>query len=319
MEDHPRTATLEHAPWTIFPFEPMTPILHDELPLGPDWAYQLKWDGVRLLAGVRRQEVRLFSRNMLPKNAVYPELAAALASLGFSGVLDGEAVIFDPEKQKPDFAKILQRERMSGVARNAGAKPPGVTYAVFDLLVLNGRDIRPLPCEERHRLLKKSLPQQTGNVLVVDFFANGAALWDWVSERGWEGVVSKKLSSPYRSGKRHADWFKKKISLTVACAAVGALLREGGIASLVLAENGAYLGKVSGGVTEAIKSKIARGIAFDTGGRTLAQAPPFRPLPAELRRERVVWFEQPLACTVSALERTDSGGLRHPKLRSIDL
>ncbi|PDO09627.1 MAG: hypothetical protein BLM47_11640 [Candidatus Reconcilbacillus cellulovorans] len=310
------------------PREPMAPIPCDELPSGPDWAYQLKWDGVRLLAVTGGGAVRLFSRRGRDKTNVYPELREALSALPHTVLLDGEAVVFDPARMRPDFHRILRRERTAvgstpGRVRALAEQAPA-TYAVFDLLHLDGRDLRGVPLRERHERLLELLPRPTERLLAVELFPDGQRLWRWVEQHGWEGVVGKRLSSPYREGKRHRDWFKKKAAVILEAAVVGVVFRSDQVASLVVERQGFPLGRVGVGLDERTKAALAayadahRLEEPPTGGRTdepgrLDEAG----RPAEPDGERVVRLSRPLAVIVSGLELTPSGQLRHPKLIGI--
>src|SRR5690554_6316434 len=109
------------------PLEPMIPIANEEMPVGKDWGYQLKWDGVRIIAKVHEGQVELYSRNKLNKNLVYPEIVLYLANLDISCIVDGEMIVFDPQRQRPVFQKVLQRERQIGSSHP-------ISYVLFDLI-----------------------------------------------------------------------------------------------------------------------------------------------------------------------------------------
>jgi len=298
---------------SILPLEPMTPISCGRLPTGEDWGYQLKWDGVRMISRIDSSgAVELFSRKMLSKKDVYPEIVARLKNLPadlYQGglVLDGEAVVFDPAVGRPVFQLALQRER-SQASRVVRQRWP-VTYVLFDILYQDGEDLRSLPYLDRHRRLTGLFPERSPNLFVSDLFPDGEALWRWVEEHSWEGVVAKRLSSPYRTGKKHADWYKKKTALLLDVSIVGIVMRGGQPASMVMMDQHAYLGRVSLGLNDRDKQQLLQ-YAERYGG-----APsPFANLPAELTRERIVWLKQPFPCRVTGLEITAAGLLRHPKL-----
>ncbi|EXX87956.1 DNA ligase [Paenibacillus darwinianus] len=322
------------------PAEPMAPVFDDRLPEGEDWVYQLKWDGVRILAALDGAGgAELYSKRMLVKNGTYPELAAMLsersAELG-PCVLDGELVYWDGVR--PSFQKVLQRERMRGPGTSGRLEDSGLLYVLFDLLYDGSEDLRPMPYGERYARLRSKLPDPGPMLLVTDTFRDGAALWAWVEANGWEGVVSKRDRSPYREGKKHRDWLKKKTKLLLDVDIVGIKLREGRVASLVMAIKGEFAGSVSLGLDEPMRrvliEQIARerndadGDRNDSGSnqrghsrRELAgpaleagAAMPFRALPAELKNETVYWLQKPFGCRVTGLEMTAAGLLRHPKL-----
>ncbi|OXM13735.1 hypothetical protein [Paenibacillus herberti] len=358
---------------------PMAPITAAKLPSGEEWGYQIKWDGVRLLALIGEDKsVQLISRQGLLKNLIYPELVALLqgcaSSLGRC-VLDGELISWTGER--PSFQRVLQRERTRGYGgssamtelrhpdpgiapwrssdaaaasqRNTGASapaaddsfglpnrpesvstssqvahgifpsPPGLVFVLFDLLAVDGRDLRQLPFRERHETLLRLAPLLPNGLLVTELYSDGEALWRWVSNAGWEGVVSKRLTSPYREAKKHRDWLKTKTALLVDVDIVGLKVREGQAVSLIMSLDGQYFGSVSLGLTGEMRalltSQLVPGNAF-ADGRSQYGKLPFPTLHPDLKRERIVWLEQPIPCTVTGLEITEAGQLRHPKLAS---
>ncbi|CAH0119398.1 Multifunctional non-homologous end joining protein LigD [Paenibacillus sp. CECT 9249] len=293
------------------PPEPMAPISSDRIPEGDDWVYQLKWDGVRMLAHVDHGRVELYSRKRLNKTAVYPEVVQQLAPLQGHYWLDGEVVYFDPELGRPNFQKVLQRERMRGVSLNAAAATP-IAYVLFDILMIRNEDLRGLPYSERHRRLASLFPEAKPQLFVTDQFQDGHALWAWIESRQWEGIVSKRLSSTYHEGKNHQDWFKKKTKLLLVPDIVGVKRNEGRVASLVMrSENGGYIGKVSLGLTTATRQWLEDYAESHPRGR-----PAFHPLPADLAKEEIRWIDEDhiLKCEVTGLEFTGDGLLRHPKI-----
>lgn len=300
----------------LLPGEPMAPIVSNIIPAGEDWGYQLKWDGVRLLARITDGRVELFSRKLIPKNSAYPELVEILGQVKGSCVLDGEAFVFDNDKQRPVFRKVLERERLrspSSILR-AGAHEP-VRYALFDLLYAEGVDWRSRPYEERHQELLRLFPEKQERLFVTDLFYNGDDLWNWIENRGWEGIVSKRLSSPYREGKKHKDWLKKKISLVEEVTIVGYTFNEGRLASLIMMWDGLYYGRVSLGLNEDIKRKLLLKLQNQMKGSEPYS--PFVTLPGDLKGLSVIWLEEPFLCTVTGLEVTDAGVLRHSKIVSL--
>lgn len=301
----------------LLPGEPMIPVSDEQIPMGDEWGYQLKWDGVRLLARIGQGSAELYSRRLLPKNSAYPELAGLLASsVGESCLLDGEAFVFDQARQRPVFRRVLERERLrnpAAIAR-AGASEP-VRFAVFDVLHSQGRDWRERPYRERHRELLRLLPVKQERLFVTDLFTDGAGLWSWVEAQGWEGIVSKRLDSTYKEGKKHRDWLKKKTSIREEVDIVGITYNEGRLASLIMALEGSYFGRVSLGLDE--QQKLRLGTLPVRKPQTPADAGPFLQLPADLKRVSLAWLEQPFCCRVTGLEVTDAGLLRHSKLLSL--
>lgn len=323
------------------PADPMAPIADNAIPSGADWCYQLKWDGVRILARIDPGgEVELYSRSMFLKNPIYPEIVRLLtrkaAELG-PCLLDGEIVWWNGVR--PNFQHVLKRERSRGTSigsanarspyarqeptaanADAGAEAPtgsagAIVYVLFDLLADGKEDLRALPYEERYRRLNAKFPTKEPQLFVTDTFDDGEALWQWVEANQWEGVVSKRRSSPYREGKKHRDWLKKRTAVLLDVDIVGLKWRSGIIASLVMAYDGAYLGSVSSGLNEPLRKVLMSTFRPGTGDAHVPARPcPFAALPDDLKREEVQWLQIPFRCRVSGLEITSAGQLRHPKL-----
>jgi bifunctional non-homologous end joining protein LigD len=177
----------------------------------PEWVFELKYDGFRLLAQGGAALARLRYRSGLDSTDRYPELTSALRALPVADiVLDGEIVVFDAEG-RPDFQALAERaqlHRSSEIQRAALARP--VTYVVFDALAAGGFDLRALPLVERKALLRRIVPA-LGPLRFGDHVEQrGEELLAQVVARGLEGVVAKRASSPYR-GKRSNDWLKLKL------------------------------------------------------------------------------------------------------------
>ena len=176
----------------------------------PDWIFELKYDGFRMLAFGGAGEAKLRYRSGQDSTDRYPELTASIRALPIPGlVLDGEIVMLDANG-KPDFHKLSfrgQLHRTSEIMRASLAQP--VTMVIFDLLGAAGFDLRGLPLVARKALLKAIVPS-IGPLRYGDHIeARGEALLAQVVARGLEGVVAKKASSTYKS-KRSPDWLKIK-------------------------------------------------------------------------------------------------------------
>jgi bifunctional non-homologous end joining protein LigD len=299
---------------TMRPFKPMSPVATDSLPDGPEWSFQLKWDGYRLICSIEDGEVLLYSKNMLPVNGKFPEIAAACTELKETLLLDGEAVVLDPDTGRPSFQRMQQRNKPrtgSDISRIAAKLP--VQYIVFDVLRIGEEDLRALPYEERDRRLREIAAGWKAPLYTTDLFADGPLLWNWVVQNGWEGVVCKRRSSSYKEGKDHRDWLKRKQMPEFDVEIVGILWREGRVASLVMRENGVYFGRVSGGLNGTLKDKLSR---LGVDNRSLC---PFPQLPEGLRGQHIRWLHDPFGARVTGTEVTEEGVLRHPKLKLLDL
>src|SRR5262249_5892018 len=140
----------------------MLPTLVDEVPTGPGWLFEIKWDGVRLLVVRERDRVRLWSRTGRDATAQYPEVAGAVARLGGGGLaLDAGGVALGAARRASFNRPAGGMHRTGGVAEAAAAIR--VTAYVYDCLVLAGRDVRDLPLRARKALVRRLLP--AGGVL----------------------------------------------------------------------------------------------------------------------------------------------------------
>jgi bifunctional non-homologous end joining protein LigD len=180
----------------------------------PGRIYELKLDGVRIIAHKQADNVALRYRSLRPCALNYPEVVRAVRALPPDDVvLDGEIVTFD-EQGRPSFPRLasrIQARRPADV--NQARINCAINYVVFDLLQLGPYDLRPLPLVERKRLLKKLLPGR-GVLWVNDHVADdGRSLFAWCKSARLEGVVSKLARGPYRPGPlRTTDWIKLKAS-----------------------------------------------------------------------------------------------------------
>lgn len=175
---------------------PMLCTLVTEIPKGPEYIFELKWDGYRIISIVDTGTVRMNSRSGLDYTRKYPVIAKALKTLKHNVIIDGEVVVFN-EQGKPDF-DALQKYN--------GAETP-VFYCVFDLLWMDGHDLKELPLHNRKDLLK-SLIADNQTFVFSDSFADGKSLYDQVLERNLEGIVAKDDTSKYEEGERGSRWLK---------------------------------------------------------------------------------------------------------------
>jgi len=183
-----------------------------ELPAPGDWGYEIKWDGMRIIAHLDSDGVRLQSGNGNNATVSFPELQGLEVLLdGFDSlILDGEAVAID-EEGSPSFSLLQQRMHVSDPAdarRRAVGTP--VSYAIFDLLHVNGQDTMKLPLRDRRSLLEQIVDPGPHWRLTAMHEDDPAGLLATITERGLEGIVAKQLSSIYQPGKRPPSWRKVK-------------------------------------------------------------------------------------------------------------
>ena len=254
---------------------------------GPEWVFERKLDGIRLLAFKDGPRVRLLSRNRLPQNEAYPSVVEAIAALPVRDVvLDGEAL---------------------GVWRARDA----VGYHVFDVPWLEGRNLAALPLEERRARLD-ALP--LAPPLARTAWLDDAAPWERAAAEGWEGVIAKRRGSPYEH-RRSPHWLKMKIEASNELVVGGFTDPRGtrvGLGALLVGfwEGDAlvFAGKVGTGFDDALLRALrARLDALEV------PRPPFT-RGAGLPRERVHWVRPEVVVQVAFMEWTSHDKLRHPRL-----
>jgi bifunctional non-homologous end joining protein LigD len=181
----------------------MQPSVAEQLPLAPKWLHEVKHDGYRIIARINRGEVRLHSRHRNDHTKRMAPLATSLAKLGVrNAIIDGE--VGAPDESGVTHGAHHTRSIMH-------RQPERLAYFAFDLLWLNDRDLRELPFIERKLHLQKLLRRPPAGVLYVEHVGSdqAAALFDALVAIGGEGVVSKYMDAPYRSG-RTKLWVKVK-------------------------------------------------------------------------------------------------------------
>ncbi len=232
----------------------LTPMLCAELPRTteadasellnrPGWLYELKIDGVRVVADKRNGEVALWSRRGPAVTQNYPEIARAVRALpGGRLVLDGEIVAFDAAG-RPSFGRLAKRihARAADVWQLARETP--VAFVVFDLLALGEWDLRALPVRQRKELLALVV-RGRGFVRCLDHFENaGRPLFDFCNRERLEGLVAKRGASAYRAGpKRTGDWVKLKCHRDAEFVVIGLTRGEGSRVDLGAVDVASYRG-----------------------------------------------------------------------------
>ncbi len=193
----------------------------------PHWLFEIKWDGYRAVAFIEKGSVRLVSRNQNDLTPRYPELRELPKFVDAkSAILDGEAVVLD-EQGRSSFSLMQQRTGIRSHGRQAAPRSElPVLYYAFDLLYLDGYDLRRVTLEQRKRVLKEILTA-AGIVRYSDHYAGqGVALFDAAKQKGLEGILAKHLSSLYQE-RRSREWLKIKITQTVDCVVGGYTDPEG--------------------------------------------------------------------------------------------
>jgi bifunctional non-homologous end joining protein LigD len=274
---------------------PMKAVPTADRPAGDGWVFERKLDGIRCLAVKDRGRTRLYSRNELSLNDRYAPLAAALdGDPADRFVIDGEAVAF-----------------VGGRDRFGGGEGSELFYYVFDVLVADGRDVRKLPLEERRAVLGDLVRWRDPLRMTGQATGDGAALLADACRDGWEGLIAKRLGTPYVST-RSRDWLKLKCTRAQELVIGGFTAPRGSRTDLGALLVGhfegdrlRYAGKVGTGFTRATLRELA-----DQLGPLVRDTSPFEPekgIPRE-----ATWVEPELVAQIGFMEWTSDGRLRHP-------
>jgi bifunctional non-homologous end joining protein LigD len=298
-----------------------------EVPARDDgWAYEIKWDGVRAVCFSEPGRMRFVTRNGNDVTARYPELARLNRALSMHRViLDGEVVAFDADG-RPSFGALQGRmhlTRDSHVRRLAKDNP--VTYMAFDLLWLDGHSLMDRPYLERRAALRGLLADGERWQVPDHVVGGGAALLAATREQGLEGIVAKKVDSPYEPGRRSGCWIKIKNTNRQELVIGGWLPGEGRrrerIGALLVGvrdgEDGSgplrFAGRVGTGFTDAELDRLAARLA-----PLVRDTSPFDVIAPGVKIPRdAVWVEPELVCEVEFVEWTRDGILRAPSYKGL--
>jgi len=289
------------------------------LPVGDAWAYEIKWDGMRVLADVTPAGVQAWSANGRDAGAAFPELAALAPALApLDALLDGEVVALDAAG-RPSFERLQGRMHVSSVAESVRrAVDIPVAYVLFDLLRLGGHDLTGRPWHERRQLLDQLADDLPPGIDVAQVYDDGAHLLAAAEQRGLEGVVAKRTDSTYVPGGRSRNWVKVKVrrhdELVVGGWSGGAGNREGRLGSLLVGFHQMpgdgvlrYAGRVGSGFGSAELDRMGARLA------PLASTTcPFDPVPPPLHRRGAHWVRPEVVVEIAYGEWTNEGRLRHP-------
>lgn len=295
---------------------PMLATPGSTLPVGGAWTHEIKWDGMRLLADVSKAGTQLFSRNENDVTVSFPELSG-LAALSEDMLLDGEVVAL--AGGVPSFGALADRMHVhdAGRAERLAAATP-VTFMVFDLLRLYGVSLTSRPLAARRQALER-LDLAGGAIQVPPTYDDGELLRDATLEQGLEGVVSKRLDSLYRPGRRSADWLKFPHRPLVSYV-VGGWRRE--------TDSDTRLGALLVGEPTPqgllYRGRVGSGIAGRAGPPLLELLAPFEtdtsPFADEVPRadaRGTTWVRPEVVVDVQALAVTGGGRLRQPAYRGV--
>jgi bifunctional non-homologous end joining protein LigD len=286
----------------------------------PDWRFEPKLDGIRTLAYVATDGTRLVSRTGRDQTDIYPELDNLARFVNaLNAVIDGEIVASD-EGGRPSFERLQQRMNLTAPkdVERARRQVPVVLFA-FDLLWLDGRDLTREPLEERRRLLEEVVTVTGPMALTFVVDGEGTSFFESAKELGFEGIVGKRLGTPYVPGRRTKDWRKIKATNQQDCLILGWTPGTGSrgatFGALLL---GAYrdgelmwIGQVGTGFTDGVLGDLVKHLT------ALEQAEPPIADPDLASVKGARWVRPELVGEVEYLEMTRVGKLRAPSFKGL--
>lgn len=286
--------------------------LVQSVPKNGDWLYELKYDGYRIVAFVEGNNVRLITRNGNDLMGRFHPIASSLAELaaGRAMVLDGEIAITD-EFGKTDFQALQNYMKKSSNV--------SLTYIVFDLLALDGVDLRGRRLVERKEMLENLMENAPGNLHYSRHIAgNGRESFAAAREAGMEGIIGKKADSEY-SGLRNQNWIKLKCERRQEFVIGGYVLTDkktSGVSSLLLGvyegDDLIYAGRAGTGISEA-EMKVLE----DKFENIKREGSPFTITPKPAAKEKLTWLEPSLIAEIKFAEWTKDGHLRQASFKGL--
>ena len=288
---------------------PMLAETAEEIFSDPDWIYEAKWDGYRIIAQIENGKVELFSRNGQSYKIKFQPVSNELEQIAHTAILDGEMVLVD-EEGRPHFQWLQNYE--SGKGKGV------LRYYVFDLLHLNGHDTLELPLIDRKSLIPELLEGLDSVLYCEHLEAMGKAFYERAIENGLEGVIAKKKDSCYYPGYRTKDWLKIKALADADAFICGYTESESParpFGSLILGqfrENELnYIGNCGTGFSAKTQEAL-----FGQFQELVQDENPF-PQKINLKGRKAIWMRPELLCTIQYSEWTENGLLRHPVFKAL--
>ncbi|MGO4912878.1 DNA ligase D [Leeuwenhoekiella sp. W20_SRS_FM14] len=289
--------------------KPMLATPAKEIFNSPDWIYEIKWDGYRLVSYVNEGNVILQSRNGQSYNEKFSLIAEELHALPQNVILDGELVILE-ENGLPNFQKLQNYER---------GKTKGVLrYYVFDIVYLDGYDMQQLPLIDRKSFLPELLQGLDHCVYCDHIEGMGTMFYNKAIASGVEGVIAKKKDSNYYPGLRFEHWLKiKNIESDefLICGYTSPLNKNDHFGSLILGNykegNLSYAGNCGSGFSNAEKKELlSKFKLYEISSSPFNQK-------VSLKGREAHWMKPHFVCEVKYMEKTQTGLLRHPVFKGL--
>lgn len=268
----------------------------------PDWIFEIKWDGYRAIAEIGNGKVELYSRNLISFNHKYKTIVDTLKTFGHNAVLDGEVVVLNADGTS-SFQMLQQYDE----------KPsPNLCYCVFDILYLDGRDLRDLTLLERKEILKQVFPDLSNLKYSDHIENNGIQFFELAKKNKLEGIMAKRADSTYRLGSRSDQWIKLKIikaQEAIICGFTAPRNSRQHFGALILGayEKGrlVYIGHTGGGFNGALLASTQKLM------NPLIQTD--SPFDVKIKtNEKVTWVKPKLVCEIAFAEWTGDGHMRQP-------
>jgi bifunctional non-homologous end joining protein LigD len=292
-----------------FPVVPMKAAIGALPPHSQDgeWAYEIKWDGYRTLAFTDGGSLRLQSSNSIDVTAKYPELTPLADAVNATGaILDGELVVLDPNG-RPSF-EMLQRHETQ------------VAFYAFDVLQIDGTDTIALPYEHRRALLAQLLEPGPNWLVPAHQVGDGATLLAFTAERGLEGVMAKRLGSPYQPGKRTPNWRKVKnrvqVDVVICGFNEGTGNRSGTFGALLVGREIDGALRFAGGVGTGFTQQMLEHLRELLRSMVTTECP-FAKVPPRAATGVATWVRPELRARIEIAEFTNEGLVRHASFLSL--
>jgi bifunctional non-homologous end joining protein LigD len=290
--------------------EPMLATLGTAVPSGSDWLYEVKWDGYRALCFIEGGKVRMVSRRGTNLDKQFAAVASALAQTAKAdtAIIDGEVVALD-DNGNPSFQHLQNLTGFGTKPALKGMAPPNLNFFAFDLLYLNGYDLRKAALIDRRQLLMSILLPSDVVRYSDHFVGKGDELLKAVRAKGLEGIIAKQAQSRYES-KRSGSWIKIKVTCQQDFVVCGYILGEREpFGSLVLGyykdKKLIYAGNVGSGFTQQSLKAVGEKIKA-----LITKKPVLSDMPREIGE--VTWVKPELVCAVKFTSWTKDDRLRAP-------
>jgi len=272
----------------------------------PDYLFEIKWDGERIIAFVRDGKIaRLQNRMLMDISKQFPEIIGIEADAK-EAILDGEMIVLGEDK-KPSFSKLSQRSHLQDLLRiGLLSKAMPAVYVVFDILYRDGKPLLSTPLFQRKQVLSTILKE--GCPITPNFFveAKGQTFFESVTSMGYEGIMAKRMNSPYLLGRRSDSWLKMKPQKSAICQVIGYTRGEGYrnlLGALVIAQHQENRLVDRGRVGSGISTKDLEDL--------------LKLLHPLAEKNSVTWVDPSLQIEVSYFEETEQGHFRFPVFKRI--